>query len=122
MFSFLYILQNMFIILIPRERLMDFQLFYVFIGSLTTSTAASTGFSLGFGKPAASAAPFSMTTPSSAATGTGLTLGSVLTATAPQTSSTGFSLNLGGAASTSSAPALGFSFGSNLFSNPSLTG
>ncbi|XP_016363979.1 nucleoporin p58/p45-like isoform X2 [Sinocyclocheilus rhinocerous] len=92
------------------------------LGSLTTSTAASTGFSLGFGKPAASATPFSLTTTTSAATGTGLTLGSVLTSTAPQTSSTGFSLNLGGAATTSSAPAAGFSFGSSLFSNPSLTG
>uniref|UniRef100_A0A8C2I755 Nucleoporin 58 n=1 Tax=Cyprinus carpio TaxID=7962 RepID=A0A8C2I755_CYPCA len=91
-------------------------------GSLTTSTAASTGFSLGFGKPAASATPFSLTTTTSAAPGTGLTLGSVLTSTAPQTSSTGFSLNLGGAATTSSAPASGFSFGSSLFSNPSLTG
>lgn len=89
------------------------------LGSLTTSTAASTGFSLGFGKPAASAAPFLLTTTTSAATGTGLTLGSVLTSTAPQTS---FSLNLGGAATTSSAPTSGFSFGSSLFSNPSLTG
>uniref|UniRef100_A0A672PW66 Nucleoporin p58/p45-like n=1 Tax=Sinocyclocheilus grahami TaxID=75366 RepID=A0A672PW66_SINGR len=76
-------------------------------GSLPTSTAASTGFSLGFGKPAASATPFSLTTTTSAAPGTGLTLGSVLTSTAPQTSSTGFSLNLGGAATTSSAPASG---------------
>ncbi|XP_052398604.1 nucleoporin p58/p45 isoform X1 [Carassius gibelio] len=92
------------------------------LGSLTTSTAGSTGFSLGFGKPAASAAPFSLTANTSAAPGTGLTLGSVLTSTAPQTSSTGFSLNLGGAAATSSAPASGFSFGSSLFSNPSLTG
>ncbi|XP_016134363.1 nucleoporin p58/p45-like isoform X2 [Sinocyclocheilus grahami] len=92
------------------------------LGSLPTSTAASTGFSLGFGKPAASATPFSLTTTTSAAPGTGLTLGSVLTSTAPQTSSTGFSLNLGGAATTSSAPASGFSFGSSLFSNPSLTG
>uniref|UniRef100_A0A8C1GF40 Nucleoporin 58 n=1 Tax=Cyprinus carpio TaxID=7962 RepID=A0A8C1GF40_CYPCA len=92
------------------------------LGSLTTSTAASTGFSLGFGKPAASATPFSLTATTSAATGTGLTLGSILTSTAPQTSSTGFSLNLGGAATTSSAPASGFSFGSGLFSNPSLTG
>ncbi|XP_052451652.1 nucleoporin p58/p45 isoform X4 [Carassius gibelio] len=92
------------------------------LGSLTTSTAASTGFSLGFGKPAASATPFSLTATTSAATGTGLTLGSILTSTAPQTSSTGFSLNLGGTTTTSSAPASGFSFGSSLFSNPSLTG
>ncbi|XP_026057152.1 nucleoporin p58/p45-like isoform X2 [Carassius auratus] len=92
------------------------------LGSLTTSTAASTGFSLGFGKPAASATPFSLTGTTSAATGTGLTLGSILTSTAPQTSSTGFSLNLGGTTTTSSAPASGFSFGSSLFSNPSLTG
>ncbi|XP_067234108.1 nucleoporin p58/p45 isoform X2 [Chanodichthys erythropterus] len=92
------------------------------LGSLTTSTAGSTGFSLGFGKPAASAAPFSLTTTTSAPAGTGLTLGSVLTSTAPQTSSTGFSLNLGGGATTSSAPAPGFSFSSSLFSNPTLTG
>ncbi|KAK2870155.1 hypothetical protein QQF64_021890 [Cirrhinus molitorella] len=94
------------------------------LGSLTPSTAASTGFSLGFGKPAASATPFSLTTTTSAPTGTGLTLGSVLTSTAPQTSSTGFSLNLGGAPTTSTAPASGFSFGAGtgLFSNPTLTG
>ncbi|XP_067290618.1 nucleoporin p58/p45 isoform X2 [Pseudorasbora parva] len=92
------------------------------LGSLTTSTAGSTGFSLGFGKPAASAAPFSLTTTTAAPAGTGLTLGSVLTSTAPQTSSTGFSLNLGGATTTSSAPAPGFSFSSSLFSNPALTG
>ncbi|XP_051971358.1 nucleoporin p58/p45-like isoform X2 [Xyrauchen texanus] len=92
------------------------------LGSLTTSMAsnASTGFSLGFGKPSASAAPFSLTTTSAAPAGTGLTLGSVLTSTAPQTSSTGFSLNLGGAATTSSAS--GFSFGSGLFSNTASTG
>ncbi|XP_005162739.2 nucleoporin p58/p45 isoform X2 [Danio rerio] len=93
------------------------------LGSLTTSTAASTGFSLGFGKPAASATPFSLTTTTaSAPAATGLSLGSVLTSTVPQTSSTGFSLNLGAAAATSSAPASGFSFGSSLFSNPTLTG
>ncbi|XP_056306224.1 nucleoporin p58/p45 isoform X3 [Danio aesculapii] len=93
------------------------------LGSLTTSTAASTGFSLGFGKPAASATPFSLTTTTaSAPAATGLSLGSVLTSTVPQTSSTGFSLNLGPAAATSSAPASGFSFGSSLFSNPTLTG
>ncbi|TRZ02318.1 hypothetical protein DNTS_009715 [Danionella cerebrum] len=92
------------------------------LGSLTTSSAAPTGFSLGFGKPAASAAPFSLTTTTTAPAGTGLTLGSVLASTAPQTSSTGFSLNLGAAAATSSAPSTGFSFGSGLFSNPTLTG
>ncbi|XP_073686837.1 nucleoporin p58/p45-like isoform X1 [Garra rufa] len=96
------------------------------LGSLAPSTAASAGFSLGFGKPAASATPFSLTTTTAAPTGTGLTLGSVLTSTAPQASSTGFSLNLGGAAATSSAPASGFSFGAGagtgLFSNPALTG
>nr|XP_055039033.1 nucleoporin p58/p45 isoform X7 [Misgurnus anguillicaudatus] len=92
------------------------------LGSLTTSTPSTTGFSLAFGKPAASATPFSMTTTTSAPTGAGLTLGSVLTSTAPQTSSTGFSLNLGATATTSSAPGSGFSFGSSLFSNPAATG
>ncbi|XP_065114408.1 nucleoporin p58/p45 isoform X6 [Paramisgurnus dabryanus] len=92
------------------------------LGSLTTSTPSTTGFSLAFGKPAASATPFSMTTTTSAPTGAGLTLGSVLTSTAPQTSSTGFSLNMGATATTSSAPGSGFSFGSSLFSNPAATG
>uniref|UniRef100_A0A3B1J5F6 Nucleoporin 58 n=1 Tax=Astyanax mexicanus TaxID=7994 RepID=A0A3B1J5F6_ASTMX len=68
------------------------------------STAASTGFSFGFGKPAATAAPFSLTT-TTAATG-----------------STGFSLNLGGAAPASSAPATGLGLGASLFSSPAATG
>ncbi|XP_057179027.1 nucleoporin p58/p45 isoform X2 [Triplophysa rosa] len=94
----------------------------VTLGSLSTSTAANTGFTLGFGKPAASAAPFSLTTTTSAPAGTGLTLGSILTSTAPQPSNSGFAFNLGGPDTTSSAPPSGFSFGSGLFSNSAATG
>uniref|UniRef100_A0A3B4EDK6 Nucleoporin 58 n=1 Tax=Pygocentrus nattereri TaxID=42514 RepID=A0A3B4EDK6_PYGNA len=86
------------------------------------STTASTGFSFGFGKPAASAAPFSLTTTTSAPAATGLTLGSVLTSSAPQTGSTGFSLNLGGTAVTSSIPATGLGLGTSIFSSSASTG
>uniref|UniRef100_A0A8B9KP51 Nucleoporin 58 n=1 Tax=Astyanax mexicanus TaxID=7994 RepID=A0A8B9KP51_ASTMX len=88
------------------------------------STAASTGFSFGFGKPAATAAPFSLTTTTAAAppAATGLSLSSVLTSSTPQTGSTGFSLNLGGAAPASSAPATGLGLGASLFSSPAATG
>uniref|UniRef100_A0A4W4F209 Nucleoporin 58 n=1 Tax=Electrophorus electricus TaxID=8005 RepID=A0A4W4F209_ELEEL len=90
-------------------------------GTPAASTAASTGF--GFGKPAASATPFSLTTTtSSAPAATGLTLGSILTSAAPQTGSTAFSLNLGGMAAASSAPAAGLTLGSSLFSSSASTG
>ncbi|XP_056593865.1 nucleoporin p58/p45 isoform X2 [Triplophysa dalaica] len=92
------------------------------LGSLSNSTAANTGFSLAFGKPSASAGPFSLNTTTSAPAGTGLSLGSVLTSTAPQTSNSGFAFNLGGPATTSSAPPSGFSFSSGLFSNSAATG
>ncbi|XP_036414240.1 nucleoporin p58/p45 isoform X2 [Colossoma macropomum] len=94
------------------------------LGTPAASTAASTGFSFGFGKPAASAAPFSLTTTTSAPAATGLTLGSVLTSSAPQTGSTGFSLNLGGTPSqvTSSTPATGLGLGTSIFSSSASTG
>ncbi|KAL7840667.1 hypothetical protein AOLI_G00259900 [Acnodon oligacanthus] len=92
------------------------------LGTPAASTTASTGFSFGFGKPAASAAPFSLTTTTSAPAATGLTLGSVLTSSAPQTGSTGFSLNLGGTAVTSSAPATGLGLGTSIFSSSAATG
>ncbi|XP_030625038.1 nucleoporin p58/p45 isoform X3 [Chanos chanos] len=92
-------------------------------GTPAATTAATTGFSLGFGKPAASATPFSLTATTSAPAAAGLTLGSVLTsAAAPQTSSTGFSLNLGGTTATSSAPSTGLSLGSSLFPSTATTG
>ncbi|XP_017571822.1 nucleoporin p58/p45 isoform X2 [Pygocentrus nattereri] len=92
------------------------------LGAPVASTTASTGFSFGFGKPAASAAPFSLTTTTSAPAATGLTLGSVLTSSAPQTGSTGFSLNLGGTAVTSSIPATGLGLGTSIFSSSASTG
>ncbi|XP_052356637.1 nucleoporin p58/p45-like isoform X4 [Oncorhynchus keta] len=79
--------------------------------------ASTTGFSMAFNKPSASAQPFSLTAASSAPSGAGLTLGSVLTSTAPQQGATGFALNLGGV-----APSTGLSLGSSMFSNMASTG
>ncbi|XP_039899711.1 nucleoporin p58/p45 isoform X3 [Simochromis diagramma] len=90
------------------------------------NTAATTGFSLAFNKPTASATPFSLTatsTSSTAAAGTGLTFGSVLTSTAPQQpTATGFALGLGGATTTTTAALTGPSLGSSLFSSTVPTG
>uniref|UniRef100_A0A4W5JV19 Nucleoporin 58 n=1 Tax=Hucho hucho TaxID=62062 RepID=A0A4W5JV19_9TELE len=91
------------------------------LGAPVASTAPTTGFSMTFNKPSASAQPFSLTAASSAPTGAGLTLGSVLTSTAPQQGATGFSLNLGGVAA-STAPSTGLSLGSSMFSNMATTG
>ncbi|XP_055784240.1 nucleoporin p58/p45-like isoform X2 [Salvelinus fontinalis] len=82
-------------------------------GAPAASTAPTTGFSMAFNKPSASAQPFSLTAASSAPSGAGLTLGSFLTSTAPQQGATGFALNLGGVA-TSTAPSTGLSLGSSL--------
>ncbi|XP_066520750.1 nucleoporin p58/p45 isoform X2 [Hoplias malabaricus] len=92
------------------------------LGTQAAPTAASTGFSFGFGKPTASAAPFSLTTTTSAPAATGLTLGSVLASSVPQTGSTGFSLNLGGAPASSSGPATGLNLGTSIFSSSAPTG
>ncbi|KAL1006616.1 hypothetical protein UPYG_G00074510 [Umbra pygmaea] len=89
-------------------------------GAPATSTAPSTGFSMAFNKPSATAQPFSLTA-SSSAPGTGLTLGSVLTSTAPQQGGTGFALNLGGVAA-STASSTGLSLGSSMFSSMASTG
>ncbi|XP_005722524.1 nucleoporin p58/p45 isoform X3 [Pundamilia nyererei] len=90
------------------------------------NTAATTGFSLAFNKPTASATPFSLTatsTSSTAAAGTGLTFGSVLTSTAPQQpTATGFALGLGGTTTTTTAALTGPSLGSSLFSSTVPTG
>uniref|UniRef100_A0A673B789 Nucleoporin 58 n=1 Tax=Sphaeramia orbicularis TaxID=375764 RepID=A0A673B789_9TELE len=91
----------------------------------STSTAASTGFSLAFNKPTASATPFSLTTTtttSSAPAGAGLTFGSILNSTAPQQpAATSFSLGLGGTATTA-AVSTGPSLGVGLFSSTASTG
>ncbi|XP_014037158.1 nucleoporin p58/p45 isoform X2 [Salmo salar] len=90
-------------------------------GAPAASTAPTMGFSMAFNKPSASAQPFSLTAASSAPSGAGLTLGSVLTSTAPQQGATGFALNLGGVAA-STAPSTGLSLGSSMFSNMNPTG
>uniref|UniRef100_A0A6Q2XB71 Nucleoporin 58 n=1 Tax=Esox lucius TaxID=8010 RepID=A0A6Q2XB71_ESOLU len=87
-------------------------------GVPAASTASTTGFSMAFNKPSASAQPFSLTAASSAPAGTGLTLGSVLTSTAPQQGSTGLSLNLGAGTAVST----GLSLGSSMFSSMAPTG
>lgn len=101
--------------------------FYIYFLSGTPATsAASTGFSLAFNKPTASAIPFSLTTTattsSSAPAGAGLTFGSVLTSTAPQQpAASGFTLGLG--STTTTTPALtGSSLGGGLFSSTVSTG
>ncbi|KAK9527885.1 hypothetical protein VZT92_014407 [Zoarces viviparus] len=93
--------------------------------SAPAPTAASTGFSLAFNKPTASATPFSLTTsstPSSAAAAAGLSFGSVLTSTAPQQPAAGFTLGLGSATMTTAAASMGPSLGASLFSNTLATG
>lgn len=79
--------------------------------SASATTASSTGFSLAFNKPTASATPFSLTTtttttttPMSAPSGAGLSFGSILTSTAPQQpAATGFTLGLGATTTTTAA-------------------
>ncbi|KAM4533484.1 nucleoporin p58/p45 isoform 2-T2 [Odontesthes bonariensis] len=79
------------------------------------ATTATTGFSLAFNKPTASATPFSLTTATTSSTaGPGLNFGSVLTSTAPQQhAATGFALGLGG--TTTSAPSTVPSLGTGLW-------
>ncbi|KAJ8385813.1 hypothetical protein AAFF_G00181690 [Aldrovandia affinis] len=81
------------------------------LGAPAVTTNASSSFNLGFGKPAASATPFSL---NASAAPTGLTLGSVLTSTAPapQTVPTSFSLTLGAMPAPSGAVPSGLTLGS----------
>ncbi|XP_008274510.1 nucleoporin p58/p45 isoform X3 [Stegastes partitus] len=89
------------------------------------ATTATTGFSLAFNKPTASATPFSLTTTTTSSTappGAGLTFGSVLTSTAPQQpAATGFTLGLG-SSTTTTAAVPGPSLGGSLFSSNVSTG
>ncbi|CAN9506144.1 unnamed protein product [Ophioblennius macclurei] len=88
------------------------------------TAAATTGFSLAFNKPTASATPFSLTTSttsSAAPPGAGLTFGSVLTSTAPQQpAASGFTLGLGGTTTTAAASTIPSCGG--LFSSTVATG
>ncbi|KAF6120719.1 nucleoporin 58 [Phyllostomus discolor] len=77
----------------------------------TTTSASTTGFSLGFSKPAASATPFAL--PITSTSASGLTLSSALTST--PAASTGFSLNnLGGTSATTTTASTGLSLGGAL--------
>uniref|UniRef100_A0A3P9K225 Nucleoporin 58 n=1 Tax=Oryzias latipes TaxID=8090 RepID=A0A3P9K225_ORYLA len=93
------------------------------LGGAPASTAATTGFSLAFSKPTASASPFSLTTSTASSTvGTGLSFGSILTSTAPQQpGATTFSLGLGGSTASTAASTVP-SLGGSLFSSSVSTG
>ncbi|XP_005406389.1 PREDICTED: nucleoporin p58/p45 isoform X2 [Chinchilla lanigera] len=80
-------------------------------GTPATTSASTSGFSLGFNKPAASATPFALPTTSTSASG--LTLSSALIST--PAASTGFTLNnLGGTTSTTTTASTGLSLGGTL--------
>ncbi|KFO33317.1 Nucleoporin p58/p45 [Fukomys damarensis] len=80
-------------------------------GTPVTTSASTTGFSLGFSKPAASATPFAL--PITSTSASGLTLSSALTST--PAASTGFTLNnLGGTTSTTTTASTGLSLGGTL--------
>ncbi|XP_033002245.1 nucleoporin p58/p45 isoform X3 [Lacerta agilis] len=80
------------------------------LGTPASTSASTTGLSLGFSKPAGSATPFAL--PISSAT-SGLSLSSAL-ASAPATGSTGFTLNLGGTAAPTTTVSTGLSLGGAL--------
>ncbi|NXN18494.1 NUP58 protein, partial [Indicator maculatus] len=81
------------------------------LGTPATTSAATTGFSLGFSKPAGSATPFALPVTSTSAGG--LSLSSALTST-PAAGTTGFSLNLGGTTAPTTTASTGLSLGGTL--------
>ncbi|NWT13688.1 NUP58 protein, partial [Vireo altiloquus] len=81
------------------------------LGTPATTSAATTGFSLGFNKPAGSATPFALPVTSTSAGG--LSLSSALTST-PAAGTTGFSLNLGGTTAPTTTASTGLSLGGAL--------
>ncbi|NXU13587.1 NUP58 protein, partial [Pardalotus punctatus] len=81
------------------------------LGTPATTSAATTGFSLGFNKPAGSATPFALPVTSTSASG--LSLSSALTST-PAAGTTGFTLNLGGTAAPTTTASTGLSLGGAL--------
>lgn len=86
------------------------------------STLPSTGFSIPFNKPSASATPFSLNAAAPASTGAGLTLGSSLAVTAPQQAATAFGLGLGVTATSMAPASTGLSLGGGVFQNTTTTG
>ncbi|NXE58643.1 NUP58 protein, partial [Calcarius ornatus] len=85
--------------------------FVFLLGTPATTSAATTGFSLGFSKPAGSATPFALPVTSTSAGG--LSLSSALTST-PAAGTTGFTLNLGGTTAPTTTASTGLSLGGAL--------
>ncbi|XP_030418121.1 nucleoporin p58/p45 isoform X1 [Gopherus evgoodei] len=81
------------------------------LGAPAATSASTTGFSLGFNKPAGSATPFAL--PITSTSASGLSLSSALTST-PAAGSTGFTLNLGGTAAPTTSASTGLSLGGAL--------
>ncbi|NXD41622.1 NUP58 protein, partial [Copsychus sechellarum] len=81
------------------------------LGTPATTSATTTGFSLGFNKPAGSATPFALPVTSTSAGG--LSLSSALTST-PAAGTTGFTLNLGGTTAPTTTASTGLSLGGAL--------
>ncbi|NXK47436.1 NUP58 protein, partial [Chauna torquata] len=81
------------------------------LGTPVTTSATTTGFSLGFNKPAGSATPFALSITSTSAGG--LSLSSALTST-PAAGTTGFTLNLGGTTAPTTSASTGLSLGGAL--------
>ncbi|NXG72355.1 NUP58 protein, partial [Baryphthengus martii] len=86
-------------------------IFVFLLGTPATTSAATTGFSLGFNKPAGSATPFALPVTSTSAGG--LSLSSALTSTAAA-GTTGFTLNLGGTTAPTTTASTGLSLGGAL--------
>ncbi|KAM9390288.1 nucleoporin p58/p45 isoform 2-T2 [Phaethornis superciliosus] len=80
-------------------------------GTPATTSGATTGFSLGFNKPAGSATPFAL--PATSTSASGLSLSSALTST-PAAGTTGFTLNLGGTTAPTTTASTGLSLGGAL--------
>ncbi|NWS93782.1 NUP58 protein, partial [Mionectes macconnelli] len=81
------------------------------LGTPATTSAATTGFSLGFNKPSGSATPFAL--PVTSTSVGGLSLSSALTST-PAAGTTGFTLNLGGTTAPTTTASTGLSLGGAL--------
>ncbi|NWH29295.1 NUP58 protein, partial [Chloropsis hardwickii] len=94
-----------------REEFLVITGFGFLLGTPATTSAATTGFSLGFNKPAGSATPFALPVTSTSAGG--LSLSSALTST-PAAGTTGFTLNLGGTTAPTTTASTGLSLGGAL--------
>ncbi|NWW94446.1 NUP58 protein, partial [Rhynochetos jubatus] len=94
-----------------RKKFLVITGFGFLLGTPATTSAATTGFSLGFNKPAGSATPFALPVTSTSAGG--LSLSSALTST-PAAGTSGFTLNLGGTTAPTTTASTGLSLGGAL--------